>query len=115
MYYRYQPYPYYRRYYNIDPYYYRRYYSPYYNYQQNIIDSQLADVDQSIINYGDMTDVIQDSDIYQLMAEPVGVTTVVLPKSLDGSSPVGMCTSPMESPQEPLPEDPGSSAVPFPI
>jgi hypothetical protein len=62
MYYRYQPYPYYRRYYNIDPYYYRRYYSPY-----NIIDSQIADVDQSIVNYGDMTDVIQDSDIYQSM------------------------------------------------
>lgn len=76
MYYSYQPYPYYRRYYNLDPYYYRRYYSPYYNYQQNIIDSQLANVDQSIINYGDMTDVIQDSDIYQAMTpEPVGLCT----------------------------------------
>jgi hypothetical protein len=65
MYYRYQPYPYYRRYYNINPYHYGRYYNPYYNYQQNIIDSQIANSDQSIINYGDMNDVIQDSDIYQ--------------------------------------------------
>lgn len=68
MYYRYQPYPYYRRYYNLDPYYYRRYYTPYYNYQQNIVDSQLSNVDQSIVNYGDMIDVIQDSDVYQSMA-----------------------------------------------
>lgn len=79
MYYRYQPYPYFRRYYNLNPYYYRRYYwNPYYNYQQNIIDSQIADVDQSIINYGDMTDVIQDSDIYQSMTsapEHVGICT----------------------------------------
>lgn len=107
---RYLPYPYHRRYYNIDPYYYRRYYNPY-----NIYNSQISDVNQNITNFGDMTDVIQNSDVYQLMAEPVGVTTVVLPKSLDESSPVGMCTSPMEPPQEPLPEDPGSSAVPFPI
>jgi hypothetical protein len=56
------------RYYNIDPYYYRRYYyNPYYNYQKNIIDSQIADVDQSINNFGDMTDVIQDSVINQSM------------------------------------------------
>ena len=78
MYSRYQPYPYYRRYYNINPYHYGRYYSPYYNYQQNIIDSQIANSDQSIINYGDMTDVIQDSDIYQSMTpdpESVGVCT----------------------------------------
>jgi hypothetical protein len=61
MYYRYQPYPYYRRYYNLDPYYYRRYYNPYYN----VIDSQIANVDQSMINYGDMADVSQDSVIYQ--------------------------------------------------
>jgi hypothetical protein len=67
MYYRYQPYPYYRRYYNIDPYYYGRYYNPYYNYQQNIVDSQISDVDQSIVNYGDMTDVNQDANVYQLM------------------------------------------------
>ena len=67
MYPRYQPYPYYRRYYNIDPYHYGRYYNPYYNYQQNIIDSQIANVDQSIVNYGDMTDVNQDSNVYQSM------------------------------------------------
>ena len=67
MYYRYQPYPYHMRYYNLDPYYYRRYYNPYYNYQQNIIDSQIADVNQSITNFGDMTDVIQNSDVYQSM------------------------------------------------
>ena len=66
MYYRYQPYPYYRRYYNLDPYYYRRYYSPYYNYQQNIIDSQVATVDQDMVNFGDMTNVTQDANIYQL-------------------------------------------------
>lgn len=68
MYYRYQPYPYYRRYYNIDPYYYGRYYNPYYNYQQNIVDSQIAEIDQSINNFGDMTDVIQDADVYQSMS-----------------------------------------------
>jgi hypothetical protein len=74
MYYRYRPYPYYRRYYNLDPYYYRRYYNPYYN----VIDSQIANVDQSIINYGDMNDAIQDANIYQLRAsapESVGVCT----------------------------------------
>jgi len=52
----------------MNPYYYRRYYNPYYNYQQNIVDSQIANVDQSINNFGDMSDVIQDSDIYQLRA-----------------------------------------------
>ncbi len=61
---RYLPYPYYRRYYNINPYFYRRYYYPYYN----IFDGQYANVDQSIINYGDMIDVIQDADVYQSMA-----------------------------------------------
>jgi hypothetical protein len=87
MHYRYQPYPYYRRYYSLDPYYYRRYYyNPYYNYQQNIVDSQVSDVDQSIINYGDMTDVIQDSDVYQSM-EPA-------------LAPVGMCTAPATEPSE---------------
>jgi hypothetical protein len=78
MYYRYQPYPYYRRYYNIDPYYYGRYYNPYYNYQQNIVDSQVSDVDQSIVNYGDMTDVYQDANVYQSMTpapENVGICT----------------------------------------
>jgi len=68
MHYRYQPYPYYRRYYNLNPYYYGRYYNPYYNYQQNIVDSQIADVDQSINNFGDMTDVNQDANVYQSMA-----------------------------------------------
>ncbi len=78
MYYRYQPYPYYRRYYNLDPYYYRRYYSPYYNYQQNIIDSQVATIDQNMVNFGDMTNVTQDANIYQLRTpapESVGVCT----------------------------------------
>jgi hypothetical protein len=78
MYYRYQPYPYYRRYYNLDPYYYRRYYSPYYNYQQNIIDSQVATIDQNMVNFGDMTNVTQDANIYQLRSpapENVGVCT----------------------------------------
>lgn len=67
------------RYYNLDPYYYRRYYNPYYNYQRNIIDSQIADVNQSITNFGDMTDVIQNSDVYQSMTpapENVGICTV---------------------------------------
>ncbi len=78
MYYRYQPYPYYRRYYNLDPYYYGRYYNPYYNYQQNIIDSQVATVDQNMVNFGDMTNVTQDANIYQLRTpapENVGVCT----------------------------------------
>jgi hypothetical protein len=74
MYYRYRPYPYYRRYYNLDPYYYRRYYSPY-----NIIDSQIATIDQNMVNFGDMTNVTQDANIYQLRTpapESVGVCTV---------------------------------------
>ena len=78
MHYRYQPYPYARRYYNIDPYHYGRYYNPYYNYQQNIVDSQVATVDQNMVNFGNMTDVIQNSDIYQSMTpapENVGVCT----------------------------------------
>jgi hypothetical protein len=78
MYYRYQPYPYYRRYYNLNPYYYGRYYNPYYNYQQNIIDSQVATVDQNMVNFGDMSNVTQDANIYQLRTpapENVGVCT----------------------------------------
>jgi hypothetical protein len=76
MHYRYQPYPYYRRYYNLDPYYYRRYYSPY-----NIIDSQIATIDQNMVNFGDMTNVTQDANIYQIRTpapepESVGVCTV---------------------------------------
>jgi len=57
MYYRLRPYPYHRRYYNIDPYYYRRYY---------MFDSQIANIDQNMINFGDMTNVTQDANIYQL-------------------------------------------------
>jgi hypothetical protein len=34
---------------------------------QNIVDSQVSDIDQSINNYGNMTDVIQDADVYQSM------------------------------------------------
>jgi hypothetical protein len=65
MYYNYyRPYPYYRRYYDFNPYYYGRYYNSFYN----VVDSQVSDVDQSIVNYGDMTDVIQDADVYQSMA-----------------------------------------------
>jgi hypothetical protein len=72
MYFRYQPYSYQRRYYNINPYHYGRYYSPYYNYSNNVVDSQIANVDQSINNFGDMTDVNQDSNVYQLMSpEPI--------------------------------------------
>jgi hypothetical protein len=63
MYTRYQPYSYQRRYYNIDPYSYRRYYNPY-----NIYNSQISDVNQSITNFGDMTNVNQDSNVYQLMS-----------------------------------------------
>jgi ABC-type antimicrobial peptide transport system permease subunit len=66
MHYRYRPYPYYRRYYDINPYYYGRYYNPFYNYQRNIIDSQIASIDQNITNFGDMRDVRQDANIYQL-------------------------------------------------
>ena len=45
---------------------------------QNIINSQISDVDQSINNFGNMTDVIQDANVYQLMAsesEHVGICT----------------------------------------
>jgi hypothetical protein len=66
MHYRYRPYPFYRRYYDINPYHYGRYYNPFYNYQRNIIDSQIASVDQNITNFGDMRDVRQDANIYQL-------------------------------------------------
>ncbi len=66
-YWNYRPYPYYRGYYN--PYNYRRYYyNPYY--YNNIIDSNIANVDQNITNFGDMSDVIQDSVIYQSLTPP---------------------------------------------
>ena len=71
MYYKYQPYPYYRKYYNINPY----YYGLYYNYRQNIIDSQIANVNQNINNYGSMTDVIQNSNIHQSMTSEPEVST----------------------------------------
>jgi hypothetical protein len=62
MFYNYAPYSYRRRYYHLDPhYYYRKYYNPFYS----VIGSQIATSDQSIINYGKMTDVIQDSKIFQ--------------------------------------------------
>lgn len=69
MYRIYQPFPYYRRYYDISPYHYWRYYIPHNNYQQNVIDSQISDVDQNITNYGNMSDVIQDTNVYQLMSK----------------------------------------------
>jgi hypothetical protein len=104
MYYRYQPYPYYKRYYNINPYHYGRYYSPYYN----IIGSQIAYANQRLINYGNMTDVIQNSNIYQLRTP--------------ASENVGVCTTPPETIQveaktvavEPTPED-SVSIQPIPI
>jgi hypothetical protein len=77
MHYRFRPYPYYRRYYNIDPYYYRRYY-PY-----NVIDSQIANIDQNMINFGDMTNVTQDADIYQLRSPETEKTNE--PPEEDGS------------------------------
>jgi hypothetical protein len=84
MYYRYQPYPYYRRYYNLDPYYYRRYYSPY-----NIIDSQVATIDQNMVNFGDMTNVTQDANIYQLRTPaPEPESGGVLPEPVPELEPV---------------------------
>jgi hypothetical protein len=77
MYYRYQPYPYYRRYYNLDPYYYGRYYSPY-----NIFNSQIASINQRLVNFGGMTNVTQDANIYQLRTpapEPENVDVSVEP------------------------------------
>jgi hypothetical protein len=63
MHYRFQPYPYYRRFYNINPYHYGRYYGPY-----NIFNSQIASINQRLVNFGDMTNVTQDANIYQLRA-----------------------------------------------
>lgn len=81
MFYRYGPYPFHRRYYNLNPYYYHRYY-PFRNYSQNIMDSQIANIDQNMINYGDMTDVSQNSNIYQLRTpdpDDVGICTAPTP------------------------------------
>jgi hypothetical protein len=49
---------------------------------QNIVDSQVSDIDQSINNFGDMSDVIQDANVYQSMApasESVGICTEPIP------------------------------------
>lgn len=80
MYYRrYFPYPYYRRYYNINPYHYRRYYNPYYS----IFDSQYSNIDQSINNFGNMTDVYQDADVYQLRTPaPIAEEPVPEPETI---------------------------------
>jgi hypothetical protein len=78
--YTYPQYLYPRRYYNINPYYYGRYYNPYYNYSTNVVNSQISDVNQSINNFGDMTDVNQNSNVYQLMT-PDPVTPPVEPIS----------------------------------
>lgn len=75
MYSRYRPYPYY----NLDRFCRRNYYDPYYNYRQNIINSQIANSNQSINNYGDMTDVIQNSDIYQSMTPEPEIPPIVQP------------------------------------
>jgi len=66
MYYQFRPYPYYRRHYSIDPYHYGRYYSPY-----NIFNSQIASINQRLVNFGDMTNVTQDANIYQLRTPPI--------------------------------------------
>ena len=98
MYYRYQPYPYYRRYYNLDPYYYRRYYSPY-----NIFNSQIANIDQNMVNFGDMTDVTQDANIYQLR------TPAPEPESVDVS------VEPPETFEEPQDSHDSSSSIILPL
>lgn len=88
------------RYYSLDPYHYARYYNPYYNYSTNVIDSQIANVNQSINNFGNMMDVNQNSNIYQLRApEPT-------PASIE--EPV---TLPVEEPILPLIEEPVISPV----
>jgi hypothetical protein len=77
MHYRFQPYPYYRRYYNINPYHYGRYYSPY-----NIFNSQIASINQRLVNFGGMTNVTQDANIYQLRTpapEPESVEVSIEP------------------------------------
>lgn len=113
MHYRYQPYPYYRRYYNIDPYYYRRYYNPY-----NIYNSQISDVNQNITNFGDMNDVIQNVDVFQSMSEHIGVCTS-LSESPPDFSPIGICTEPgicISPNEEIVNENPEvTTAVPFPL
>jgi hypothetical protein len=93
MHYRFQPYPYYRRYYNINPYHYGRYYSPY-----NIFNSQIASINQRLVNFGGMTNVTQDANIYQLR------TPAPEPESVD------VPTAPIE-PTEPI--EPTAPTVPI--
>ena len=76
MYSRYQPYSYQRRYYKINPYSYGRYYN---TYSTDVINSQISDVNQSINNFGDMTDVNQDSNVYQLMSPELDVPPIEEP------------------------------------
>jgi hypothetical protein len=85
MHYRFQPYPYYRRYYNINPYHYGRYYSPY-----NIFNSQIASINQRLVNFGGMTNVTQDANIYQLR------TPAPEPESVEVSTEPTEPTAPIE-------------------
>jgi hypothetical protein len=62
MHYRFQPYPYYRRYYNINPYH--------------------SSINQRLVNFGGMTNVTQDANIYQLRTpapEPESVDVSIEP------------------------------------
>jgi hypothetical protein len=80
-YYRFRPYSYYNRYYNINPYHYGRYYSPY-----NIFNSQIASINQRLINFGGMTNVTQDANIYQLRTpapEPESVNVSAEPPTVE--------------------------------
>jgi hypothetical protein len=88
MHYRLRPYPYYRRYYSINPYHYSRYYNPYY---YGIFGSQFANVSQSITNFGGMSGVSQDSIINQFRNSNVEF-------SEDDEKVVGICTD--EEPPE---------------
>lgn len=103
MYYRkYLPYPYYRRYYNINPYFYRRYYYPYYNF----FDSQYSNIDQGIVNYGDMTDVYQDANVYQSMSsKPKAEHKEEKPKPVIVAHKVSAEIKPVEIVQEQHPTD----------
>jgi hypothetical protein len=80
MYHRFRPYPYYKRYYNINPYHYSRYYNPYY---YSIFGSQFANVSQSMVNFGGMSGVSQDSIINQFRTSNAEFTNEEV---------VGICT-----------------------
>ena len=88
MYHRFRPYPYYNRFYNINPYHYRRYYNPYY---YGIFGSQFANVSQSMINFGGMSGVSQDSIINQFRTSNVEIVD-------EDEEVVGICTN--ENPPE---------------